>query len=112
MSRKGDRWDNAPMESFFHSLRTERIHHRVYATRTGARRNLFGYIESFYNSRRLHSALATSAQPKPSGERPNPSTFPGGCLQMARLVRLRRAKFVWWLKAQRNRALAPLANLQ
>lgn len=57
MSRKGDCWDNAPMESFFHTLKTERVHHRLYATRDQARRDLFGYIEGFYNPRRLHSAL-------------------------------------------------------
>ncbi len=57
MSRKGDCWDNAPMESFFHTLKTERVHHRVYATRDQARRDLFGYIEGFYNPRRLHSSL-------------------------------------------------------
>lgn len=57
MSRKGNCWDNAPMESFFHTLKTERVHHRVYATRAQARRDLFAYIEGFYNSRRLHSAL-------------------------------------------------------
>ena len=57
MSRKGDCLDNAPVESFFHSLKTERIHHRVYGTRAEARRDLFQYIEGFYNSRRLHSAL-------------------------------------------------------
>ncbi|MDQ0304497.1 transposase InsO family protein [Ancylobacter polymorphus] len=57
MSRKGDCWDNAPMESFFHTLKTVRVHHRLYATRAEARRDLFGYIEGFYNSRRLHSAL-------------------------------------------------------
>jgi putative transposase len=57
MSRKGDCLDNAPMESFFHSLKTERVHHRIYGTRAEARRDLFQYIEGFYNSRRLHSAL-------------------------------------------------------
>ncbi len=57
MSRKGDCWDNAPIESFFHTLKTERVHHRLYATRAEARRDLFGYIEGFYNPRRLHSAL-------------------------------------------------------
>ncbi len=57
MSRKGDCWDNAPMESFFHTLKTERVHHRVYVTRDQARRDLFQYIEGFYNPRRLHSAL-------------------------------------------------------
>jgi putative transposase len=57
MSRKGNCWDNAPMESFFHTLKTERVHHRIYATKEQARRDLFAYIEGFYNSRRLHSAL-------------------------------------------------------
>jgi putative transposase len=57
MSRKGDCWDNAPMESFFHTLKTERVHHRIYATRDQARRDLFGYIEGFYNPSLLHSAL-------------------------------------------------------
>jgi putative transposase len=57
MSGKGNCLDNAPMESFFHTLKTERVHHRVYATRAEARRDLFHYIEGFYNSRRLHSAL-------------------------------------------------------
>ena len=57
MSRKGDCLDNAPMESFFHSLKTERVHHRIYGTRAAARRDLFQYIEGFYNSHRLHLAL-------------------------------------------------------
>ena len=38
------------MESFFHSLKTERVHHRIYVTRAEARRDLFQYIEGFYNS--------------------------------------------------------------
>ena len=57
MSRKGNCYDNAPMESFFHTLKTERVHHRVYATRDEARRDLFGYIEGFYNRIRRHSAI-------------------------------------------------------
>ena len=57
MGRTGNCYDNAPMESFFHTLKTERVHHRVYATREQARRDLFQYIEGFYNPRRLHSAL-------------------------------------------------------
>jgi putative transposase len=57
MSRKGDCWDNAPMESFFHTLKVERVHHQTYATRLDAKRDLFGYIEGFNNSHRLHSAL-------------------------------------------------------
>jgi transposase InsO family protein len=47
MSRKGDCLDNAPMESFFHSLKTERVHHRIYGTRAEARRDLFQYIGGF-----------------------------------------------------------------
>jgi putative transposase len=56
-SRTGNCLDNAPMESFFHTLKVERAHHPAYATHDEARRDLFGYIEGFYNSRRLHSAI-------------------------------------------------------
>ena len=45
------------MEDFFHSLKTKRVHRRIYGTRADARRDLFQYIGGFYNSRRLHSAL-------------------------------------------------------
>ena len=47
----------ASLESFSHALKTESDHHRVYATHDQARRDLFQYIEGFYNPRRLHSAL-------------------------------------------------------
>jgi putative transposase len=57
MSRKGNCWDNAPMESFFHTLKTERVHHRDYQTRDEARRDIFEYIEVFYNRQRRHSTL-------------------------------------------------------
>ena len=57
MSRRGDALDNAPAESFFHTLKTELVHHRTYASRDEARRDLFAFIEGFYNPRRLHSAL-------------------------------------------------------
>jgi putative transposase len=57
MSRKADCYDNAPMESFFHTLKTELVHHRQYATREEAKRDIFGYIEGFYNRTRLHSAI-------------------------------------------------------
>jgi len=57
MSRKGNCWDNAPMESFFHTLKTELVHHKNYATKEDAKRDLFQYIEGFYNRRRIHSAL-------------------------------------------------------
>ena len=57
MSRKGDCWDNAPMESFFHSLKTECVNFERYQTRSQARRSLFDYIEVFYNRKRLHSTI-------------------------------------------------------
>ena len=57
MSRKGNCWDNAPMESWFHTLKTELVHHTAYATREAAKRDLFAYIEGYYNRQRLHSAL-------------------------------------------------------
>jgi putative transposase len=57
MSRKGTCWDNAVAESFFNSLKNERVHDRRYATRDEARADLFDYIEVFYNRRRRHSAL-------------------------------------------------------
>ena len=57
MSRKGDCWDNAPMESFFGTLKTESLHRFDFATRDEARRVVFEYIEIFYNRKRKHSAL-------------------------------------------------------
>lgn len=57
MSRSGNVWDNAAMESFFSSLKTERIRGRVYRTRDQARADVFDYIERFYNPRRRHSTL-------------------------------------------------------
>ena len=57
MSRKGHCWDNAVAESFFHSLKTERVHHEVYQTRAQARLSVFDYIEVFYNRQRRHSSL-------------------------------------------------------
>lgn len=57
MSRKGNCWDNAPMESFFNSLKNERVFHEDYETREQARQDVFEYIEAFYNRRRRHSAL-------------------------------------------------------
>jgi len=56
MSRKGDCWDNAPMESFFGSLKTE-LDDGPFETRQAARTALFGFIEGFYNRHRLHSAI-------------------------------------------------------
>lgn len=57
MSRTGCCYDNAPMESFFHTLKVELVHQRCWATRDEARRDLFAYIEGYYNRKRIHSAL-------------------------------------------------------
>ncbi len=57
MSRKGNCWDNAPTESFFNSLKNERVHGTRYETREQAKADLFEYIELFYNRSRRHSAL-------------------------------------------------------
>ena len=57
MSKKGDPWDNAPMESFFGTLKMELVHHRKYQSRAEARADIFEYIEVFYNRIRLQSGL-------------------------------------------------------
>lgn len=57
MSRRGNCLDNAPMESFFHTLKVEFVHQRRWATRDEARRELFAYVEGYYNRQRIHSAL-------------------------------------------------------
>jgi len=63
MSRSGNAWDNAAMENFFSSLKTERIARKVYRTRGEAKADVFDYIELFYNSRRWRSSR-WSKQPK------------------------------------------------
>ncbi len=57
MSRKGNCWDNAPSESFFHTLKTELTHHRRYQSRQEAKQDIFEYIEVFYNRQRRHSTI-------------------------------------------------------
>jgi len=57
MSRSGNVWDNAAMESFFSSLKTERAARKTYRTRDQARADMFDYIERFYNPARRHSTL-------------------------------------------------------
>jgi putative transposase len=57
MSRSGDCWDNAVAESFFHTLKVERVHDRRYATWEEARADIADYIERFYNRQRRHSTL-------------------------------------------------------
>ena len=57
MSRSGNVWDNAAMESFFSSLKTERIARKVYRTRNEAKADVFDYIKRFYNTIRRHSTI-------------------------------------------------------
>lgn len=57
MTRKGNCWDNAPTESFFNSLKNERVHATRYRTHQEAMADLFEYIEVFYNRSRRHSSL-------------------------------------------------------
>ncbi|MBT9161409.1 MAG: hypothetical protein DDT26_02715 [Dehalococcoidia bacterium] len=57
MSRSGNVWDNAAMESFFSSLKTERIARKTYRTRNQAKAEVFDYIERFYNPTCRHSTL-------------------------------------------------------
>ena len=56
MSRKGNCWDNAVAESFFHSLKTEFTNHEIFKTRAQANQMIFEYIEVFYNRKRMHSS--------------------------------------------------------
>jgi transposase InsO family protein len=56
MSKKGDCWDNAVAESFFHSLKTELVHHEKFISRAQANEKIFEYIEIFYNRKRIHSS--------------------------------------------------------
>ncbi len=58
MSRKGNCYDNAFIESFWSSLKYEVVYHQRFATLEEARRAIFNYIETFYNRTRLHSSLA------------------------------------------------------
>lgn len=64
MSRKGNCWDNAPSESFFNSLKNERVHGTRYSTRAAAEADLFDYIEPFYNRKRHHSTLGYASPEK------------------------------------------------
>ena len=58
MSRKGNPYDNATMESFFGTMKTEEVQGRVYPSREAARMEIFAYIEAFYNTTRIHTSLA------------------------------------------------------
>jgi hypothetical protein len=73
MSRKGNCWDNAPTESFFNSLKNERVHGTIYETRADAEADLFQYIEVFYNRETRPSVPRSSPQLQSSSL----SDFPG-----------------------------------
>ena len=62
MSRKGNCWDNAHCESFFHTLKTELVYRTEYKTREEAKRSIFEWIEGWYNPERRHSALGYIAR--------------------------------------------------
>ena len=57
MSKKGDCWDNAVAESFFHTLKVEFMHRMKFKTREEAKRKIFEYVETYYNRKRAHSSL-------------------------------------------------------
>lgn len=57
MSRRANCWDNAVVESFFHTLKTELVHHRRYRTRAEAKHDIFEWLEAFSNRVRRHSTL-------------------------------------------------------
>ena len=57
MSGTGNCYDNAPMESFWHSMKVEETHGQDFATRAEARHCVFGYIEGWYNTTQMHSSL-------------------------------------------------------
>ena len=61
MSRRGNCYDNAPMESFWGSLKTKLVHHHRYETRLEAEASIREYIEIFYNRQRRHSRLGNVA---------------------------------------------------
>ena len=61
MSRKGNCWDNAVAESFFHTLKTELVHHEDYRSRAEATASIFEYVEVFYNRQRRHSHVGQVA---------------------------------------------------
>jgi putative transposase len=58
ISRSGNVWDNSAMESFFSSLKTERVRGKIYSSRDEAKADVFDYVERFYNPRRRHSTIA------------------------------------------------------
>jgi putative transposase len=82
ISRSGDIWDNAAMESFFSSLKTERTARKTYRTRDEAKADVFDYIECFYNPKRRHSTIGYLSPVEfemQAGSLRRVSTGPGVC---------------------------------
>jgi putative transposase len=78
-SRKGNCWDNGDNEEFFGTLKTELVHHREYPDRDTARRDLFAYIEGYYNRRRIHSAIGDITHSRQRRDTSKPGVhFTGG----------------------------------
>jgi len=77
MSRKGDCWDNAVAESFFHTLKVELIHRHKFRTRDEAQRRIFEYVEMYYNRRRAHSTFGNLGPFEHEKKLNKPSTEPG-----------------------------------
>ncbi|MBS0152550.1 MAG: transposase [Nitrospira sp.] len=63
ISRQGNCWYNAYVESFFETLKRELVDHRLYASRDEAKRDIFEYIKAFYTRQRRHSTSAITPQP-------------------------------------------------
>ncbi|OSI63681.1 hypothetical protein BSZ21_23860 [Bradyrhizobium canariense] len=82
MSRKVDCYDNAPMESFFHTLKTELVHHRRYATREDAKRDIFAYTKA---STTTHDHTRSSERRRPSS--PSPASAPESGAALCRGLR-------------------------
>ena len=88
MSRSGNVWDNAAMESFFSSLKTERTARKMYRTRDAAKVDVFDYIERFYNPKRRHSTIGYMSPMEFVGEAARPgvdagAAEPGGVVGVA-----------------------------
>ena len=77
MSRKADCYDNAPMESFLHTLKTELLHHRDYKTRAEAQRDIFGFIEGLQPNKAPFRIRIYRSGRDGAKSRLNPSTFSG-----------------------------------
>ena len=96
MSGTGNCYDNAPMESFWHSMKVEETHGQDFATRAEATHSVFGYIEGWYNTTRMHSSLVYKSPAQferahianlREAANDEPTTIPGNSSQTARLTK-------------------------